>query len=123
MILFISDSYVCNRRRSFIQVCESYSERLVVPKSITDEQLKRSAGFRNHGRFPLLCYLHKASKSCIVRCSQPLVGSNIRRCKEDEALVNSMLIQRERKKGWILDTRHPNVVKMAQSRGRKRNQI
>jgi len=48
-----------------------------------------------------------------------LVGSNTRRCKEDEALVNSMLTQRS-KKGWILDTRHPNVVKSAQSKGKMR---
>lgn len=100
-----------------MQICESYPERLVVPKSITDEFLKRSAGFRSHGRFPLLCYLHKSSKSCIIRCAQPLIGSNTRRCKEDEALVNSMLTQRH-KKGWILDTRHQNIVKSAQSRGR-----
>ncbi len=100
-----------------IQVCESYPERLVVPKSITDEYLKRSASFRSNGRFPLLCYLHKSSKSCIIRCSQPLIGSSVRRCKEDESLVNAMLTQRH-KKGWILDTRHPNIVKNAQSRGK-----
>lgn len=88
----------------------------MVPKSITDEYLKRSANFRGQGRFPLLCYLHKSSKSCIIRSAQPLVGSNARRCKEDEALVNAMLIQRN-KKGWILDTRHPNIVKNAQNRG------
>lgn len=92
---------------------------MVVPKSINDDQLKRSANFRSHGRFPLLCYLHKASKSCIIRCAQPLIGTNVRRCKEDETLVNSMLTQRH-KKGWILDTRHPNIVKNAQSRGKKR---
>jgi myotubularin-related protein 9 len=90
---------------------------LVVPKSINDEYLKRSASFRGHGRFPVLCYLHKSSKSCLIRCAQPLIGSNIRRCKEDEALVNAMLTQRH-KKGWILDTRHPNVVKSAQNRGK-----
>jgi myotubularin-related protein 9 len=90
----------------------------VVPKSITDDYLKRSAAFRDHGRFPLLSYLHKSSKSCIIRCAQPLVGSNVRRCKEDESLVNSMLTQRH-KKGWILDTRHVNMVKNAQSRGSK----
>ena len=88
----------------------------MVPKSITDDYLKRAASFRGHGRFPVLCYMHKSSKSCIIRSAQPLVGSNVRRCKEDEALVNAMLTQRH-KKGWILDTRHPNIVKNAQNRG------
>ena len=53
----------------------------------------------------------------MIRCAQPLIGSSVRRCKEDEALVNAMLTQRH-KKGWILDTRHPNIVKNAQSRGK-----
>ena len=103
----------------FPQVCETYPERLVVPKSISDDYLKRSASFRRHGRFPLLSYLHKSSKSCIIRCAEPLVGvsTNIRRCKEDESLVNSMLTQRH-KKGWILDTRLANIVKSAQNRGK-----
>ncbi len=101
----------------FVKICETYPERLVVPKSISDEYLKYSASFRCHGRFPLLSYLHKSSKSCIIRCAQPLIGTNVCRCKEDEALVNAMLTQRY-KKGWILDTRHPNIVKCAQNRGK-----
>ncbi|CAF1286587.1 unnamed protein product [Rotaria magnacalcarata] len=112
----ISDEWRITDLNKNFAVCETYSERLVVPKSISDDQLKRSAEFRSHGRFPVLCYLHKSSKSCIIRCAQPLVGSSVRRCKEDEALVNSMLIQRH-KKGWILDTRNPNIVKVAQSKG------
>lgn len=91
-----------------------------MPKAINDDYIKRSASFRAHGRFPLLSYLHKSSKSCIIRCAQPLVGQNVRRCKEDETLVNSMLTQRH-KKGWILDTRHPNKVKNMQSRGQTSN--
>ena len=93
-----------------------------MPKSINDEYLKRSASFRGHGRFPLLSYLHKSSKSCIIRCAQPLVTANVRRCKEDESLVNAMLTQRH-KKGWILDTRHPNKVKSAQTRGQRSKSI
>lgn len=64
--------------------------------------------------------MHKSSKSCLIRSAQPLVGSGTRRCKEDEAIVNAMLTQRH-KKGWILDTRHANVVKSAQSKGEENN--
>ncbi|CAF0826454.1 unnamed protein product [Adineta steineri] len=112
----ISDEWRISDVNKNFAICETYPERLVVPKSITDEYLKRSAQFRSHGRFPLLCYLHKSSKSCIIRCAQPLIGSSVRRCKEDEGLVNAMLTQRH-KKGWILDTRHANVVKSAQNKG------
>jgi len=38
------------------------------------------------------------------------------RCKEDEALVNAMLTQRHQY-GWILDTRHPSIIKSSQSQG------
>ncbi|CAF1533988.1 unnamed protein product [Adineta ricciae] len=112
----ISDEWRISDVNKDFAICETYPERLVVPKSISDDYLKRSAAFRAHNRFPLLCYLHKSSKSCIIRSSQPLVGPSVRRCKEDESVVNAMLTQRN-KKGWILDTRHPNIIKSAQSKG------
>lgn len=89
-----------------------------MPKSISDEHLRFSASFREHGRFPLLSYFHKTSKSCLIRSAQPLTGMDECRCKEDEALMNAMLTQRHRK-GWILDTRHPSIAKSAQSRGER----
>ena len=100
-----------------MKICETYPERLIVPKSISDEYLRCSASFRHHARFPLLSYLHKASKACLIRSAQPLAGIHECRCKEDEALINAMLNSRQ-KKGWILDTRHPSIVKSAQSRGK-----
>lgn len=39
-------------------VCGTYGSSLVVPKSITDEEIKQSAGFRDGGRFPLLSFRH-----------------------------------------------------------------
>lgn len=112
----ISDEWrISDVNRNFA-ICRSYPERLIVPKSIPDDYLIASADFRCHGRFPLLSYLHRSSRSCLVRCSQPLVGLEMTRCKEDEALVNAMLTQRY-KNGWILDTRHPSIIKSAQSRG------
>lgn len=46
---------------------------------------------------------------------QPLLSSSNRRCKEDEKLLNASL--RPGKKGYIIDTRHPNVAQMAKNRG------
>jgi myotubularin-related protein 9 len=92
-----------------VKICETYPERLIVPKLINDEYLRYSASYRHHGRFPLLSYLHKTSKSCIIRSSQLLVGADVNSCKEDEALVNAMLPQRHQM-GWILDTRHRSIL-------------
>ncbi|KAK6167642.1 hypothetical protein SNE40_021620 [Patella caerulea] len=50
-----------------------------------------------------------------MRSGQPLTGSNSNRCKEDERLVNSILIQGRR--GYIVDTRAQSVAKMAQAKG------
>ena len=51
----------------------------------------------------------------ILRCSQPLTGTASRRCREDEIIVNSVVGIGRR--GYILDTRSPNVVKVATSKG------
>lgn len=40
-------------------VCPTYGTALIVPKSITDEQIVQSAAFRDGGRFPVLSYRHE----------------------------------------------------------------
>lgn len=44
------------------QVCPSYPEAVIVPKSVSDETVIGSAAFRCLGRFPVLSYLHKSNK-------------------------------------------------------------
>ncbi|KAI1725711.1 myotubularin-like phosphatase domain-containing protein [Ditylenchus destructor] len=73
------------------EVCPSYPETVVVPKGIGDDFLKISATFRDGGRFPVLSYYHAETKSCIIRCAQPLIGPTNRRCKEDETIINTLL--------------------------------
>ncbi len=51
----------------------------------------------------------------ILRSSQPLAGSNGKRCKEDERLVNAVLGIGRR--GYILDTRSQAHAKIAQAKG------
>ena len=57
----------------------------------------------------------------MMRCSQPLTGSNNRRCKEDERLVNSVMGKGN--KGYIIDTRSPAAAKSAQSKGQYKGMI
>ncbi|GFN86881.1 myotubularin-related protein 9 [Plakobranchus ocellatus] len=97
------------------KVCPTYPHAVFVPKSIEDETIIKAASFRQGGRFPVLSYYHKDSKTVLMRSSQPLSGPSGKRCKEDERLVNSVMGMGKR--GFIVDTRAQGVAKMAQSKG------
>lgn len=97
------------------EVCPSYPHAVIVPKSVDDTTLIRVAGFRQYGRFPVLCYYHRDTKAVMMRSSQPMTGNNGRRCKDDERLVNAVLGIGRR--GYILDTRSQNDAKLAQTKG------
>lgn len=97
------------------KVCPTYPQSVIVPKSIDDETLRVVAGFRQYGRFPVLSYYHKENKAALLRSSQPMVGPNTRRCKEDERLLNVVL--GAGKKGYIIDTRSQNNAYLARTKG------
>ncbi|XP_004682600.1 PREDICTED: myotubularin-related protein 9 [Condylura cristata] len=96
-------------------VCASYPPIVVVPKAVDDEALRKVAAFRHGGRFPVLSYYHKKNGMVILRSGQPLTGTNGRRCKEDEKLINAAL--RAGKRGYIVDTRALSVAQQARARG------
>ncbi|XP_054239579.1 myotubularin-related protein 9 [Indicator indicator] len=96
-------------------VCPSYPPLVVVPKSVDDEALRKVALFRHGSRFPVLSYYHKKNGMVMMRSSQPLTGTNGRRCKEDEKLINATL--RPGKRGYIIDTRSLNVAQQARAKG------
>ena len=52
----------------------------------------------------------------MMRSSQPQIGPNGRRCKEDEKLVNAVLGVGRR--GYIVDTRSQSVAKLAHTKGK-----
>uniref|UniRef100_A0A3Q3ANV7 Zgc:154055 n=1 Tax=Kryptolebias marmoratus TaxID=37003 RepID=A0A3Q3ANV7_KRYMA len=96
-------------------VCSSYPPAVIVPKSISDETLKKAAKFRQGGRFPVLCYYHRKNGMVIMRSSQPLVGANRKRCKEDELLLQAVIDGSD--KGYIIDTRSSQQVQQARMTG------
>lgn len=101
-LLTSSDDWrISNVNRDF-SVCSTYGSSLVVPKSITDEQLLQSAAFRDGGRFPVLSYKHDSNGAILLRSSQPLAGPSIKRCRADEAILDCVLCGD--KKGLIVDT-------------------
>ena len=96
------------------QVCSSYPSRLIVPKSVDDKTLAKSAQFRHGGRFPVLSYYHTNGR-VLLRSSQPLVGPNNKRCKEDERLVNAFLGVNYR--AYIIDLRQQQSVTQSRAKG------
>lgn len=59
--------------------------------------------------YPLCC------PQVMMRAGQPLTGTNGRRCKEDEKLINATLCVGKR--GYIIDTRTIAVAQQAKARG------
>uniref|UniRef100_A0A8C5MCW4 Myotubularin-related protein 9 n=1 Tax=Leptobrachium leishanense TaxID=445787 RepID=A0A8C5MCW4_9ANUR len=110
-----TDEWRLSRVNEDFTVCPSYPALVMVPKSIDDESLRKVAQFRQGGRFPVLSYFHRKNGMVMMRSSQPLTGTNGRRCKEDEKLVNATL--RPGKRGYIIDTRTLNAAQQARARG------
>ncbi|XP_078536842.1 myotubularin-related protein 9-like isoform X3 [Lissotriton helveticus] len=96
-------------------VCATYPPGVIVPRSIDDEVLKKSAKFRHGGRFPTLSYYHRKNGTVMLRSAQPLTGPNGKRCPEDEMLLSAVLEGGER--GFIIDTRSAQAAKQVRMMG------
>jgi myotubularin-related protein 9 len=96
------------------KVCSTYPPQLIVPSNITDQMILRSSDFREGGRFPVVSYVH-SNNTILLRSSQPLTGSNSRRCKEDEKIINTVLKPGQR--GYIIDARSQQITQQAKSKG------
>eukprot|EP00960_Hanusia_phi_P047409 758388-Hanusia_phi.AAC.10 len=70
-------------------LCQTYTKLLVVPSSISDDELLASARFRQNNRFPIITWHNVQSRTMLFRSSQPMVGLLGRRCKEDERLLRT----------------------------------
>ncbi|CAI5450339.1 unnamed protein product [Caenorhabditis angaria] len=113
-LLTSTDAFRISSVNENFAVCQSYPEKVIVPKGIGDDYLKISATFRDSARFPVLAYFHKQTRSPLFRCSQPLIGPTNRRCKEDETILNSLITIN---RGFIIDTRAKNVANSSKAKG------
>lgn len=100
--LLNGDDWRLSNLNSDFTVCPSYGAVLVVPKQINDEELISSAVFRDGGRFPIVSYRHEQNGAIMLRSSQQTTTPNMRRCRADEAILNTVL--GKLKKGFIVDT-------------------
>lgn len=101
-LLHNGDEWRLSTVNTDFNVCPSYGAILVVPKCITDEEIISSAVFRSGGRFPIISYKHEATGAVMMRSSQQTTAPNMRRCRADEAILNTIL--GKSKKGFIVDT-------------------
>lgn len=73
------------------KLCASYPRQLVVPATVTDEELENVAKFRCAQRIPTAVWRHPGNRCIIARSSQPVVGWFGWRCPFDEALVDALV--------------------------------
>ncbi|XP_026112656.1 myotubularin-related protein 2-like [Carassius auratus] len=104
-----NESWRISKVNDHYELCDSYPAALVVPVTITDDELRRVSSFRAKGRIPVLSWIHPESQATVVRASQPMVGQNGRRCKEDEKLLQAIMdANAQSHKMFIFDAR-PSV--------------
>ncbi|XP_041865076.1 myotubularin-related protein 2 isoform X2 [Melanotaenia boesemani] len=104
-----NESWRITKVNDHYELCDTYPSTLAVPVNIPDEELKRVAAFRAKGRIPVLSWIHPESQATVTRCSQPMVGVNGKRSKEDEKYLQAVMdANAQSHKLFIFDAR-PSV--------------
>ncbi|KAG6556234.1 hypothetical protein Mapa_002175 [Marchantia paleacea] len=72
-------------------LCATYPSRLIVPSSVSDEDIIQAAMFRGRGRLPALVWRHGGNGAVLARSAQPLIGLMMNsRSNADEKLVAAL---------------------------------
>mmetsp|Transcript_1233 Transcript_1233/g.5226 ORF Transcript_1233/g.5226 Transcript_1233/m.5226 type:complete len:950 (-) Transcript_1233:543-3392(-) len=71
------------------ELCASYPPSLVVPTSVSDNELGAVASFRSERRIPALTWGRAGDAGSIWRCSQPKVGAS-NTCSQDERTLAAL---------------------------------
>ncbi|KAI9118850.1 hypothetical protein K1719_010295 [Acacia pycnantha] len=90
-------------------MCQTYPFALIVPKSISDDEVLQASTFRARCRLPVVSWCDPGSGAVLARSSQPLVGLMMNmRSNTDEKLVAALcnkLDDGSRRKLYISDAR------------------
>ena len=98
-------------------LCATYPSVLVVPKAVTDDQLKEVVKFRSKQRLPALSWFDQESQAAIVRCAQPLVGALNKKSVADEEYFDDIIKANAQNRGIAMLDARPKVNAVA-NRGR-----
>ncbi|XP_055464728.1 myotubularin-related protein 1 isoform X3 [Psammomys obesus] len=113
-----NESWKISKINSNYEFCDTYPAIIVVPTSVKDDDLSKVAAFRAKGRVPVLSWIHPESQATITRCSQPLVGPNDKRCKEDEKYLQTIMdANAQSHKLIIFDARQNSVADTNKAKG------
>ncbi|XP_036764297.2 myotubularin-related protein 1 isoform X2 [Manis pentadactyla] len=113
-----NESWKISKVNSNYELCDTYPAIIVVPTSVKDDDLSKVAAFRAKGRVPVLSWIHPESQATITRCSQPLVGPNDKRCKEDEKYLQTIMdANAQSHKLVIFDARQNSVADTNKAKG------
>nr|XP_012806765.1 myotubularin-related protein 1 isoform X4 [Jaculus jaculus] len=113
-----NESWKFCRINTNYEFCDTYPAIFVVPSSVKDDDLSKVAAFRAKGRIPVLSWIHPESQATITRCSQPLVGPNDKRCKEDEKYLQTIMdANAQSHKLTIFDARQNSVADTNKAKG------
>lgn len=72
------------------QYSSTYPAHLIIPQNFSDHQLEAVFRFRSKGRIPALVWVHPETQAVLARCAQPSVGLRMKRCPEDELLLETI---------------------------------
>ncbi|XP_032119984.1 myotubularin-related protein 1 isoform X3 [Sapajus apella] len=113
-----NESWKISKINNNYEFCDTYPAVIVVPTSVKDDDLSKVAAFRAKGRVPVLSWIHPESQATITRCSQPLVGPNDKRCKEDEKYLQTIMdANAQSHKLIIFDARQNSVADTNKTKG------
>ncbi|XP_068344787.1 phosphatidylinositol-3-phosphatase myotubularin-1-like isoform X1 [Pyrus communis] len=108
---FSNDLWRISSINSSYIMCQSYPFALIVPKSITDEEVLQASNFRARGRLPVVTWCDPKTGAVLARSSQPLVGLMMNmRSNTDEKIVAALCTKLagtrgKRRKLYIADAR------------------
>ncbi|XP_054786260.1 phosphatidylinositol-3-phosphatase myotubularin-1-like isoform X2 [Prosopis cineraria] len=90
-------------------MCQTYPFALIIPKSISDDEVVQASTFRARCRLPVVSWCDPGTGAVLARSSQPLVGLMMNmRSNTDEKLVAALcnkLDDGSRRKLYIADAR------------------
>uniref|UniRef100_A0A1I7T965 phosphatidylinositol-3,5-bisphosphate 3-phosphatase n=1 Tax=Caenorhabditis tropicalis TaxID=1561998 RepID=A0A1I7T965_9PELO len=104
--LGMSEHFQISSVNEDFKVCATYPEKIIVPKGISDEDIRNGAPYRSIGRFPAIVWRCRKTRAVLMRSSQPQVGilswRNVTDEKIIEEAVKSSRIEGEEKKQFII---------------------
>lgn len=111
LLLLSNERWRISKINSNYTLCSTYPFSLIVPRSISDQELLQASSFRSRCRLPIISWCNPETGTVLARSSQPLVGLMMNmRSNADEKLVAALCTEvvggkSHRRKLYIADAR------------------